>query len=134
MEDEQKITKELNAYYINIVKTAFGKPPVNLENNFDYIHDMLITKQINKKYKNYPSRKAMQDTFPVKKEFKIVEAKAKQVNNILRNINSRKATRPDKIPPKNIINSNLKGAEAICVEIATEMKKCFGLKDNFNVL
>ena len=100
MEDEQKITKELNAYYINIVKTAFGKPPVKLENNFDYIHDMLITKQINKKYKNYPSIKAMQDTFPVKKEFKIVEAKAKQVNNILRNINSRKATRPDKIPPK----------------------------------
>ena len=30
---------------------------------------------------------------------------------------------------------NIKGAEATCVEIATEMKKCFTLKDmlNFNI-
>ena len=58
----------------------------------------------------------------MKKEFKIEEAKVEQVNKILRNINSRKATGPDKIPPKivkmsaniidshltNIINSDLK--------------------------
>ena len=95
---------------------------MKLENNFDYIHDLLITKQIIKKYKNHPSIKAIQDTFPVKKEFKIEEAKVEQINKILRNINSRKATGPDKIPPKivkmlaniidshltNIINSDLK--------------------------
>ena len=58
----------------------------------------------------------------MKKEFKIEEAKVEQINKILRNINSRKATGPDKIPPKivkmsaniidshltNIINSDLK--------------------------
>ena len=49
----------------------------------------------------------------MKKEFKIEEAKVEQINKILRNINSRKATGPDKIPPKivkmlaNIIDSHL---------------------------
>ena len=56
----------------------------------------------------------------MKKEFKIEEAKVEQINKILRNINSRKATRPDKCSLKiakmsaniidahltNIINSN----------------------------
>ena len=74
---------------------------------------MLITKRIIEKYKNQSGIKAIQDTFPVKKEFKIEEAKVEQVNKILRNINSRKATGPDKIPPKivkmsaNIIDSHL---------------------------
>ena len=85
---------------------------MKLENNFDYIHDLLITKQIIKKYKNHLSIKAIQDTFPVKKEFEIKEAKVQQINRILKNINSRKATEPDEILPKivkmsaNIINSH----------------------------
>ena len=111
---------ELNTSLCSIA--TCGKPPMKLENNFDYIHDLLITKQIIKKYKNHPSIKAIQDTFPVKKEFKIEEAKVEQINKILRNINCRKATGPHKIPPKilkmsanivdshvtNIINSDLK--------------------------
>ena len=58
----------------------------------------------------------------MKREFKTEEAKFEQINKDFRNINSRKATGPDKIPPKivkilaniidshltNIINSNLK--------------------------
>ena len=36
----------------------------------------------------------------MKKEFKIEEEKVQEVNKILRNIDSRKATGPDKIPPK----------------------------------
>ena len=44
----------------------------------------------------------------MKKEFKIEEAKVEQVNKILRNIDSRKAAGPDKIPPKIVkILSNL---------------------------
>ena len=37
---------------------------------------------------------------------------------------------------KIIVTDHLKGVEATCVEIATEMRKCFRLKDmlNFNVL
>ena len=41
----------------------------------------------------------------MKENFKIKEAKIEQVNKILRNINSRKATGPDKIPPKTVIMS-----------------------------
>ena len=118
VEDEQKLTKEFNSYYI----MTSGKPPMKLENNLDYINDTLITKRIIKKYKNHPGIKSIQDTFPVKRQFKIEEAKVEKVDKILRNINSRKATGPDKIPPKivkmsaniidshltNIINSDLK--------------------------
>ena len=67
---------------------------MKLENNLDYINDSLTTKRIIEKYKNHPSIKAIQDTFPAKKQFKIEEAKVEQVNKILRNINSRKATGP----------------------------------------
>ena len=52
VEDEQKLTKEFNSYYINIVKTTSGKPPTKLDNNLDYINDLLITKQISEKYKS----------------------------------------------------------------------------------
>ena len=74
---------------------------------------MLITKRIIEKYKNHPSIKAIKDTFPVKKQFKIEEAKIEQINKILGNMNSRKATEPDRIPLKivsmsaNIIDSHL---------------------------
>ena len=95
---------------------------MKLENNLDYINNSLITKRIIEKYKNHPRIKAIKGTLPVKKQFKIEEAKVEQVNKILRNMNSRKATGPDKIPPKifkmsasiidshltNVINSDLK--------------------------
>ena len=96
-----------------MAKKISGKPPMKLENNLDYINDSLITKRIIKKYKNHPIIKAIQYTFPVKIEFKIEKAKVEQINKILRNINSRNATGPDKIPPKivktsaNIIDSHL---------------------------
>ena len=48
-EDEQKLTKELNSYYINIAKTTSGKPPMKLESNLDYINDSLMTKWMIKK-------------------------------------------------------------------------------------
>ena len=48
---------------------------MKLEKNLDYINDSLITKRIIKNYKNHSSIKAIQDTYPAKKEFKIEEAK-----------------------------------------------------------
>ena len=75
VEDEQKLTKDFNSYDRNIAKTNSGKPPRKLDNNIDYENDLLITKRIIEKYKNHPSIKAIQDTFSVKKEFKIEEAK-----------------------------------------------------------
>ena len=71
VENKQKLTKEFDSYYINIAKTTSGKPPMKLENNLDYNNDSLITKRIIKNYKNHPSIKAIQDTFSVKKEYKL---------------------------------------------------------------
>ena len=78
MEDEQKLTKEFNSYYINIAKITSGKPPMKLKNSLDYLNDSLITKRVIEKYKNHPSIKAVQDTFPVKKEFKIEERRLRK--------------------------------------------------------
>ena len=95
---------------------------MKLENNLDYVNDLLITKRIIEKYKNHPSIKALQDTFPVKKESKIEEAKVQQVNKILRDTNSGKITRPDKIPLKivkiiaNIIDLRIRNRKQ-CVKI-----------------
>ena len=52
MEDEQKLSKEFDSYYINVAKTTSCKPPMKLENNLDYINDSLITKRI---IENHPS-------------------------------------------------------------------------------
>ena len=65
---------------------------MKLENNLDCINGLLTTKRNIEKCKNHPSIKAIQDTSPVKKKFKIEEAKVEQIFKILRNINSRKAT------------------------------------------
>ena len=81
VEVERKLTKEFKSYYINIAKTTSGKSPVKLENNLDYINDSLITKRIIEKYKNHPSIKTIKDAFPVKKQFKIEEAKVERVIN-----------------------------------------------------
>ena len=95
---------------------------MKLENNLDYVNDLLITKRIIEKYKNHPSIKALQDTFSVKKESNIEEAKVQQVNKILRNTNSGKITRPDKIPLKivkmiaNIIDLRIRNRKQ-CVKI-----------------
>ena len=95
---------------------------MKLENNLDYVNDLLITKRIIEKYKNHPSIKALQDTFPVKKESKIEEAKVQQVNKILRDTNSGKITRPGKIPLKivkmiaNIIDLRIRNRKQ-CVKI-----------------
>ena len=40
MEDEQKLTKECNLYYINTAEITSGKPPMKLENNLDYIDNL----------------------------------------------------------------------------------------------
>ena len=61
VEDEKKLTKEFNSYYINIAKTTSSKLPMKLKNNLDCINDSLITKQIIEKYKIHPSIKAIQD-------------------------------------------------------------------------
>ena len=53
---------------------------MKLENNVEYINDSLITKRIIEKCKSHPSIKVIQDTFPVKKGFKIKEAKVEQSN------------------------------------------------------
>ena len=39
------------------------------------------------------------------------------------------------VTPQKFYKTQVKGPEATCVEIATEMKKCFRLKDtlNFNI-
>ena len=51
VEDEQKLTKEFNSYYINTAEITSGKPPMKLENKFYYINDSVITKRIIEKYK-----------------------------------------------------------------------------------
>ena len=55
------------------------KTPMKLENSLDYINDSLIAKQIIEKYKNHSGIKVIQNTFHVKKEFKIEEAKIEEV-------------------------------------------------------
>ena len=51
VEDEQKLTKEFNSYYINTAEITSAKPPMKLENNLYYINDSVITKRIIEKYK-----------------------------------------------------------------------------------
>ena len=51
VEDEQKLTKEFNSYYINTAEITSGKPPMKLENNLDYINDSLTTNELLKNIK-----------------------------------------------------------------------------------
>ena len=112
--DKTKFANSFNLHYINIVKNTSGVPPVIQGNPDNPKEDNITVKNIIKQYKNHSSIiniKSHIDSPAIRSD--IPTAKIEDINKIIKNINPKKATGPDKIPLKivrlsvNTINSHL---------------------------
>ena len=112
--DKTKLANLFNLHYINIVEKVSGAPPAIQGNPNSPNEDNTIVKNIIKQYENHSTIiniKNHIDSPAIR--FDIPTAKIEHINKIIENINPKKATGPDKIPPKmvklsaNIIDSHL---------------------------
>ena len=112
--DKTKLANLFNLHYINIVENTSGAPPVIQGNPNNPNEDNTTVKNIIKEYENNSSIINIKNHIdsPVIR-FDIPTAKIEDMNKIIKNIKPKKATGPDKIPPKivklsaNIIDSHL---------------------------
>ena len=112
--DKTKLANLFNLHYINIVENTSGAPPVIQGNPNNPDEDNTTVKNIIKQYENHNNIINIKNHIdsPVIR-FDIPTAKIEDINKIIKNINLKKATGPDKIPPKivklsaNIIDSHL---------------------------
>ena len=87
-----------------------GKP---VENSFENRHDNLKVIKIIKKYEKHQSILEIRKNLKMTENLKISKAEVSDINKLLKNINIKKATGPDVIPPKlvklsaNIVDSHL---------------------------
>ena len=119
--DKTELANLFNLHYINIVENTSGVPPVIQGNPNNPNEANATVKNIIKQYENHSSIINIKNHIDSPStRFDIPTAKTEDINKIIKNINPKKATGPDKIPPKivrlsanidshlmNIINNDL---------------------------
>ena len=123
IEDESELAKTFNSHYINIVKSATGKHSTKLGTLASRISEKELVATIIDKFKNHPGIISIKNEFRPTVELNIKAATVDQINKIIRSLDAKKATGPDKIPVRivkmsayiidkhltNIINNDLLG-------------------------
>ena len=92
------LAKEFNEYYVNIEQNTTGKATIKLQgcNNGKFTAETII-----KTYEHHPSIKLIQKHIQKEdNDFNIKAASAGQIHRIIKGLNPKKATGPDKIPVK----------------------------------
>ena len=94
--DCHELAKEFNEYYINIVQNTTGKANIKLQgpNN-----NKCTVETIMKTYKHHPSIKIINEHIQKENnDFNMKAASVGKINKIIKGLNPKKATEPDKIP------------------------------------
>ena len=97
--NESELTKLFNDHYINIVENSSGIKPEALS-NIKGSNDLEILNKIKHKYKDHPSIKEIKTNIIETNNFQFHEIEENEVKNLLQEINPKKSTGEDKIPPK----------------------------------
>ena len=111
--DKSELAEIFNTHYINIVEKSSGIGPSVIGNPNDSLEDSKTVKTIIEEYKNHPSIINIKKQVPHNIEmFHFQKPTVGEINKIIKSINPKKATGPDKIPPKivklsaNVIDSH----------------------------
>ena len=90
-----------NNYYINIAETTLGYPPRSNGNPNDSSNDRDTVINILNEYRENPIiQKINENCVGSTEPFSLPLASTEEVNKIIKNLDTTKATGPDKIPPK----------------------------------
>ena len=98
--NKNEIVELFNSHYVNIVEKTSGFPPETEGNPEVQENDAATVKSIIDKYQNHSSILNIKNNIKTDKTFDIPHATTEQINKIIKNLNPKKATGPDKIPPK----------------------------------
>ena len=99
--DDRQLTELFNSHYINIVEKSSGNKPSSIGFPENSLNDELTVSKIIDKYKDHPSIKAISRNFLNNNQsFYLPEATVPEINKIIKNLNTKKANGPDKIPLK----------------------------------
>ena len=97
---EKVLVKVFNENYINIVEISSGNKPSSLGNCQDSAQDDATVDKILSKYSSHPSVQKIKREFSLDKEFELPYASAKDINQIIKSLNIKKAKGPDGISAK----------------------------------
>ena len=98
IEDKSELAKTFKSHYINIVKSTAVKHPTNIGTLASSINEKEVVATITDKFKNHPSIISIKNEFRPTAELNIKAATVDQINKIIRSLDAKKATGPDKIP------------------------------------
>ena len=97
--DDKELCEIFNNHYINIVKISSGKSPESVLID-KQISNLDSIKMIIKSFENHPSIIKIKEHYRSENSFSFKNVKLSEIKKHLRNINSKKATGEDTIPPK----------------------------------
>ena len=98
--DKSKLVNLFNSHYINIVEKTSGCPPEIEGNPENKTNGISTVQSIIRKYQTHPSTLNIKSKNTVNNTFDVPAATSEQINKIIKKLNAKKATGPDKIPPK----------------------------------
>ena len=99
-DNEVKLVELFNSYVINAVENTMGKILTSLGDSSNQQNDTNNVKKIISEYKNHPSVVKIKETYKHFGNFDLPKASPKDINKIIKSLNSKKTTRPDKVPLK----------------------------------
>ena len=98
--DKSKLFNLFNSHYVNIVKKTPGCPPEIEGNSESKTNDIGTVQSIIQKHQTHPSIINIKSKNTVKNTFDISAATSEQIKEIIKELNSKKVTGPDKNPPQ----------------------------------
>ena len=111
--DTTKLAGIFNTHYINIVQKSSGTTPNIKGNPENPLEDSITVKNLFNEYENHPSIINIKNQNLAKRFYETDFATTNQINKIIKEVDPKIATGPDKIPPKiiklsaNVIDSHL---------------------------
>ena len=129
--DEKQLVELFNDHYINIVQKTANKKISSLGDSSNPELDEITVAEIIEKYKSHPSVLAIKNSFYPNKLFDLPKPNAEDINKIIKSLNTKKATGPDRISAKlvqlsaNVIDCHLSNiiAEDISLNRYSENSK-----------
>ena len=101
--EESDLAEKFNDHYINIVEKSSGQKPCNFVSDTNSLEDGVVINETVQHYSNYPSilkiRKNFDNSQNVE-QFQLNSVTTSEVYKLLKNIDDKKATGTDNIPPK----------------------------------
>ena len=102
--DEPVLVKTFNEHYINIVEKSCGKKPTNISQEYGDMSEAEAIHLICKNFENHQSMKEIRrnliESAPPTQSKNPVYVSSEDAKKLLKNIDQKKSTGIDKIPPK----------------------------------